>query len=66
MRENFTSVTQLRPAAACRSWPTGGSIVNITSIEAHRAAPNFAVYSAMKAGVAEPHRSRSRSSSVTG
>ncbi len=30
----------------------GGSIVNITSIEAHRAAPGFAVYSAMKAAVA--------------
>jgi len=32
--------------------PAGGSIVNITSIEAHRAAPGFAVYSAMKAAVA--------------
>ena len=31
---------------------TGGSIINITSIEAHRAAPGFAVYSAMKAAVA--------------
>ena len=29
----------------------GGSIINITSIEAHRAAPGFAVYAAMKAGV---------------
>src|SRR5581483_12216899 len=28
------------------------SIINITSIEAHRAAPGFAVYSAMKAAVA--------------
>ena len=27
-------------------------MINITSIEAHRAAPGFAVYSAMKAGVA--------------
>src|SRR6266513_1807750 len=31
---------------------TGGSIVNITSIEAHRAAPGYAVYSAQKAAVA--------------
>lgn len=29
----------------------GGSIVNITTIEAHRAAPGFAVYSAAKAAV---------------
>jgi NAD(P)-dependent dehydrogenase (short-subunit alcohol dehydrogenase family) len=29
----------------------GGSIINFTSIEAHRAAPNFAVYAAMKAAV---------------
>jgi NAD(P)-dependent dehydrogenase (short-subunit alcohol dehydrogenase family) len=31
--------------------PNGGSIINITSIEAHRAAPGFAVYAAMKAAV---------------
>jgi NAD(P)-dependent dehydrogenase (short-subunit alcohol dehydrogenase family) len=31
--------------------PHGGSIINITSIEAHRAAPGFAVYAAMKAAV---------------
>jgi NAD(P)-dependent dehydrogenase (short-subunit alcohol dehydrogenase family) len=30
---------------------TGGSIVNVTSIEAHRAAPGYAVYSAMKAAL---------------
>jgi len=29
----------------------GGSIVNVTSIEAHRAGPGFAVYSSMKAAV---------------
>jgi NAD(P)-dependent dehydrogenase (short-subunit alcohol dehydrogenase family) len=29
----------------------GGSIIHITSIEGHRAAPNFAVYSGMKAAV---------------
>jgi NAD(P)-dependent dehydrogenase (short-subunit alcohol dehydrogenase family) len=31
----------------------GGSIIQLTSIEAHRAAPGHAVYSAMKAAVAE-------------
>jgi NAD(P)-dependent dehydrogenase (short-subunit alcohol dehydrogenase family) len=30
---------------------SGGSIIHITSIEAHRAAPGFAVYAAMKAAV---------------
>lgn len=30
---------------------SGGSIVNLTTIECHRAAPNFAVYSAAKAAV---------------
>lgn len=29
----------------------GGSIINVTSIEASRAAPNFAVYAACKAGI---------------
>jgi 3-oxoacyl-[acyl-carrier protein] reductase len=29
----------------------GGSIINLTSIEAHRAAPRYAVYAAMKAAV---------------
>jgi NAD(P)-dependent dehydrogenase (short-subunit alcohol dehydrogenase family) len=31
--------------------PGGGSIINLTSIEAHRAAPGYAVYAAMKAAV---------------
>lgn len=54
LRENFASVTNfvrgvvpLFPPA-----PRGGSIINLTSIEAHRAAPGFGVYSAMKAAVA--------------
>lgn len=34
-----------------RAGGRGGSIVNITTIEAHRAAPGYAVYSAAKAGV---------------
>jgi NAD(P)-dependent dehydrogenase (short-subunit alcohol dehydrogenase family) len=32
--------------------PTGGTIVNLTSIEAHQGAPGFAVYGAMKAALA--------------
>ena len=38
-------------AAVVPVMPAGGSIVNITSIEAHRAAPGFGVYAAMKAAV---------------
>ena len=34
-----------------RAGGRGGSIVNLTTIEAHRAAPGFAVYSAAKAAV---------------
>lgn len=51
VRENFASVTNfVRPAVAAMG-EQGGSIVNLTSIEAHRAAPGYAVYSAMKAAV---------------
>ena len=51
--ENFTSVTTF-VRAVVPSMPTDGrgAIINITSIEAHRAGPGFAVYSAMKAAVA--------------
>ena len=43
---------ELHPGGGAAGCPaTGGSIINITSIEAHRAGPNYAVYSAMKAGV---------------
>jgi NAD(P)-dependent dehydrogenase (short-subunit alcohol dehydrogenase family) len=52
VRENFTSVTTFVRGVVPLMPPTGGSIVNVTSIEAHRAAPEFAVYSAMKAAVA--------------
>jgi NAD(P)-dependent dehydrogenase (short-subunit alcohol dehydrogenase family) len=51
IRENFSSVTHFVRAAAPRMAERGGSIINITSIEAHRAGPGFAVYSAMKAAV---------------
>ncbi|MEP6624169.1 MAG: SDR family oxidoreductase [Acidimicrobiia bacterium] len=52
VQENFGSVTNFVRSVAPHMPDTGGSIVNITSIEAHRAAPGFAVYSAMKAAVA--------------
>jgi NAD(P)-dependent dehydrogenase (short-subunit alcohol dehydrogenase family) len=51
MRENFTSAATLIRMVAPHM-PSGGSIVNITSVEAHRAAPGFAVYAAMKAALA--------------
>jgi len=51
VRENFTSVT-LGIRAAVPLMPAGGSIINVTSVEAHRAGPGFAIYSAMKAAVA--------------
>jgi NAD(P)-dependent dehydrogenase (short-subunit alcohol dehydrogenase family) len=54
VRENFTSVTNFVRACVPKMPADGhASIINITSIEAHRAAPGFAVYSAMKAAVAQ-------------
>lgn len=55
--ENFTQVVDVtrlcRPLlAAAAERPGGSSIINITSVEAHRAGPGFGVYSAMKAAVA--------------
>ena len=50
MRENFASVTIfIRHVVPLMI--NGGSIINITSIEGHRAGPGFAIYSAMKAAV---------------
>jgi NAD(P)-dependent dehydrogenase (short-subunit alcohol dehydrogenase family) len=53
IRENFTSVAHVVRACVPKM-PTDrtGSIINLTSIEAHRAAPGYAIYSAMKAAVA--------------
>jgi NAD(P)-dependent dehydrogenase (short-subunit alcohol dehydrogenase family) len=52
MRENFTSVAHVVRASLAKMPKDGrGSIVNVTSIEAHRAAPGYAIYSAMKAAV---------------
>jgi 3-oxoacyl-[acyl-carrier protein] reductase len=61
---NFTSVTHLvrtslpymhdrssERSSARTARGNGPSIINITSIEAHRAAPGYAIYSAMKAAV---------------
>jgi len=48
--ENFTSATHvIRHAVPLMK--DGGSIINVTSVEAHRAGPEFAVYSAMKAAM---------------
>jgi 3-oxoacyl-[acyl-carrier protein] reductase len=52
IRENFTSVASFVRGVVPLMPSTGGSIVNITSIEAHRAGPGFAIYSAMKAAQA--------------
>jgi 3-oxoacyl-[acyl-carrier protein] reductase len=52
VRENFTSVTNfVRAVVPLMPTDGGAAIVNITSIEAHRAAPGFAIYSAMKAAL---------------
>jgi len=48
--ENFTSVTHFVRACAPKM-TSGGSIINITSVEAFRASPGFSVYGAMKAAV---------------
>jgi NAD(P)-dependent dehydrogenase (short-subunit alcohol dehydrogenase family) len=48
--ENFGHVTAL-VREVLPHMPDGGAIVNVTSIEAHQAAPGFAVYGAMKAAL---------------
>lgn len=50
--ENFSQVTAL-VRGVVPLMPEGGAIVNLTSIEAHQAAPGFAVYAAMKAALAQ-------------
>jgi 3-oxoacyl-[acyl-carrier protein] reductase len=50
LAENFTQVTAL-VRGVVPLMPEGGAIVNLTSIEAHQAAPGFAVYGAMKAAL---------------
>jgi len=55
LRTNLTHVLHAtsRAIPAIRAGGRGGSIVNLTTIEGYRAAPNFAVYSAAKAAVAQ-------------
>jgi NAD(P)-dependent dehydrogenase (short-subunit alcohol dehydrogenase family) len=50
--ENFTSAAQLIRLFAPHMTRPGASVINVTSIEAHQAAPGFAVYAAMKAALA--------------
>lgn len=53
VRTNFTWLVEAtqRAALRMRQGGSGGSIVMLTSIEAHRAAPGYAVYASMKAAV---------------
>jgi len=58
VRTNFTWVVDATQQAARRmarggggGAGQGGSVITITSIEAHRAAPGYAIYAAMKAAV---------------
>jgi NAD(P)-dependent dehydrogenase (short-subunit alcohol dehydrogenase family) len=52
VRANFTWMLHSTQLAIPRMRAAGcGSVINLTSIEAHRAAPEFAVYAAMKAAV---------------
>ena len=55
--ENFSSVTHFIRGVVPLMPESGGSIINLTSIEAHRAAPGYAIYAAMKAGVESLTRS---------
>lgn len=58
IRTNLTQVLQTCSLAIPMMLATGGgSIINLTTIEAHRAAPNFAVYAAAKGGVVQFARS---------
>ena len=52
VHENFTSVTHFVRAVVPWMPDGAGAIINLTSIEAHRAGPGYAIYSAMKAAVA--------------
>jgi 3-oxoacyl-[acyl-carrier protein] reductase len=56
LAENFTQVLHL-VRRVVPLMDAGGAIVNVTSVEAHQAAPGFAIYAAMKAAVANLTRS---------
>ena len=66
VRENFDSVTLFVRAFVPMMPPDGGSIINLTSVEAHRAAPGFAIYAAQKAAVAQLSRSLALELGTTG
>ncbi len=53
IRQNFLYVldTTQHAVKRMRAGGEGGSVIYVTSVEAHRAVPNRAVYGAMKAGV---------------
>jgi 3-oxoacyl-[acyl-carrier protein] reductase len=51
VRANLTQVMHVCQAAGRRMTGRGGSIVLLTTVEAHRAAPGYAAYGAAKAGV---------------
>jgi 3-oxoacyl-[acyl-carrier protein] reductase len=57
VRENFVSAAHFVRGFAPLVPEAGGSIVNVSSVEAHRAAPGFAVYAAMKAALESLTRS---------
>ncbi len=61
--ENFTQVVDVTrrclPLLRAGRAPGGSSVINLTSIEAHRAGPGFGIYSAMKAAVANLTRTLS-------
>jgi NAD(P)-dependent dehydrogenase (short-subunit alcohol dehydrogenase family) len=50
VRENLLSVVWMTRAFV-PMLADGASVINVTTVEAHRAAPEFAIYSAAKAGV---------------
>jgi 3-oxoacyl-[acyl-carrier protein] reductase len=53
IHQNFTHVLEASQLAARRmnAHGSGGSIITVSTVEAHRAMPDMAVYGAMKAGV---------------
>ena len=51
IRTNFTWLLHATHLAIPRMKAKGGSIINLTSIEGHRAAPDYAVYAGMKGAV---------------
>ena len=55
--ENYSQVLHFIRGCAPLFPESGGSIINITSVEAHRAAPGFAVYASMKAAIEQLSRS---------